>query len=297
MRGTVALYLDHLACERGLAANTRAAYARDLGAFGAFLESRGITAAGAVTREQVLAFLDAQTRLGLSPATRGRRLVAVKGFFAFLRAEGLAASEVTEGMSGPAKGLRLPHTLSEAEVVRLVESVQGTSAHGLRDRAMLELFYACGLRVSEAVSLRVEDLRFDESVVWCVGKGDKQRAVPLGGSARQALERYLEDSRPRFARSAAAGERHLFLTRRGAPFTRQGVFDMLVKRARAAGVGERFSPHVLRHCFASHLLAHGAPLRAIQEMLGHADIATTQIYTHIDGGQVIRTHARFHPRH
>ncbi|HOE61271.1 MAG TPA: tyrosine recombinase [Kiritimatiellia bacterium] len=296
MRDTVALYLDHLACERGLAANTRAAYARDLAAFGAFLEDRGITAAGAVTREQVLAFLDSQARLKLSPATRGRRLVALKGFFAFLRAEGIVSSEVTEGMSGPAKGLRLPHTLSEEEIVRLVESVRGTSVYDLRDRAMLELFYACGLRVSEGISLRVEDLRFDESVVWCIGKGDKQRAVPLGSSARQALERYLDGSRPWFARNAAA-ERHLFLTRLGAPFTRQGVFDMLVKRARAAGVGEAFSPHVLRHCFASHLLAHGAPLRAIQEMLGHADIATTQIYTHIDEGQVVRTHARFHPRH
>ena len=297
MRGLIAQFLDHLAYERGLSSLTCEAYGTDLFAFAAYLESRGLSgSASEVTRDHIASFLADQRRRRMSVATLARRLVAVKVFFAFLCAEGHVDRNVTEVMASPNKGRPLPHTLSEAEVERLLRSVSGAGARDVRDRCMLELFYACGLRVSEVAALRVSDVRAEEGVVRCVGKGDKQRVVPLGGEALRWLARYVADVRPALARGRA-DEPGLFLTQRGAPFTRQGIFAMLAKRARAAGLGEGLSPHVLRHCFASHLLAHGANVRAIQEMLGHADIATTQIYTHVDEGQALRTHARFHPRH
>jgi len=298
MRRQIAQFLDHIAYERGLAENTRAAYESDLAQFADFLETRcGVAAFQQVTREHIASFLDAQRKQGMRAATRARRLIAIKVLFAFLCAERRVPSDVTQVMASLAKGRPLPKTLSEAEVARLLDSVDGARPHDVRDRSMLELLYACGLRVSELVALRVEDVRFDEGVVRCTGKGDKQRVIPLGAAAAEWARRYLALARTRFAARCAGAEAHLFLTQRGAPFTRQGVFAMLEKRAREAQLGTSLSPHVLRHCFASHLLAHGAQIRAIQEMLGHADIATTQIYTHVDEGHVTRTHARFHPRH
>lgn len=297
MRGLVAHFLDHIAYERGLSVNTRAAYEKDLLLFVTFLEKAGgVTRFQHVTREHVQAFLEEQRRQGRRVTTRARRLIAVKVFFAFLCAEGHVPENVTDVMSAPAKGRSLPHTLSEADVATLLGSVSGATALDVRDRCMLELLYACGLRVSELTALRVDDVRFGDGVVSCVGKGDKQRLIPLGDEARSWLQRYLAEARPRYAR-ANDNERHVFLTRLGKAFTRQGVFVLLVKRAQAAGIGAAVSPHVLRHCFATHLLAHGAQIRAIQEMLGHADIATTQIYTHVDEGHVTRTHTQFHPRH
>lgn len=296
MREWIGQFLDHIAYERGLSANTRAAYAADLSAFWAYLSRTGVTEFGAVTRDHIAAFLADQRRKGMRPTSTARRLVAIRIFFAFLSAEGHVGKNVTEAMGAPRKGRVLPRTLSEEEVERLLASVAGTGALDIRDRCMLELFYACGLRVSELTALRVGDLRAGENVLRCVGKGDKQRLIPLGGEARRWLARYTSEVRPALLKGNAE-EQALFLTRRGASFTRQGVFDMLAKRARAAQIDAPFSPHVLRHCFASHLLAHGANVRAIQEMLGHADIATTQIYTHVDAGHVSRTHASFHPRH
>ncbi|MDR2849878.1 MAG: tyrosine recombinase XerD [Verrucomicrobiota bacterium] len=297
MRGQIEKFLDHITYERGLAANTRAAYGADLSAFVAFLErTGGVRAFAEVTRQHIADFLEGQHAAGMRATTRARRLVAVKVLFGFLAAEGLVPVDVTAVMDAPAKGLRLPRVLTEAEVLRLIASVSGSGARAVRDRSMIELFYACGLRVSELVALRVGDVRLEEGLVSCIGKGDKQRLIPLGGAAGDWLRRYLAEARPALARGNRA-ERVLYLTRLGAPFTRQGVFGMLRKRAGEAQLqAPRVSPHVLRHCFASHLLAHGAQLRAIQEMLGHADIATTQIYTHVDEGSAVRTHALFHPR-
>ena len=189
----------------------------------------------------------------------------------------------------------MPRTLSERDVAGLLNAIKGESAFEVRDRCMLELFYASGLRVSEVTGLHIGNVRIDEGTVRCVGKGSRERVVPIGLEACKWLGRYLAEARPKFAQRSGDGV-SLFLTRLGRPFTRQGVFDMLVKRAHAAGIMKDISPHVLRHCFATHLLAHGTQIRAIQEMLGHADIATTQIYTHVDDGEVLRTHARFHPR-
>lgn len=298
MRGQIAHFLDHIAYERGLSANTLSAYATDLRLFVAFLEARcGIERFALVTREHIAAFLEDQRLQGMRATTRARRLIAVKVLFGFLCAEGSVPSDVTAVMASPGKGRQLPRTLSESEVARLLRSVAGDTAYEVRDRCMLELFYACGLRVSEVTALRVADVRLEEGVVRCVGKGDRQRVIPMGAEAGRWLRRYLEEARPRFTRGRGAPEASLFLTQQGKPFTRQGVFVMLVKRARAAQIGSALSPHVLRHCFASHLLSRGAQIRAIQEMLGHADIATTQVYTHVDEGHVARTHAQFHPRH
>lgn len=293
----VAHFLDHIACERGLSSNTRAAYENDLSAFREYLQTRcGVSDFSLTTRDHVAGFLSEQRRMRMAASTVVRRLVAIRMFFAFLCAEGYMANNVTEVMASPRKGLVLPRTLSEADVEILLTSITGERPIDVRDRCMLELFYGCGLRVSEVTALHVGDVRIEERLVRCVGKGNKQRVVPLGNKARQWLESYVTLSRPAFAKGDAS-EQALFLTRRGAPFTRQGVFDMLVKRARAAQIGVQLSPHVLRHSFASHLLSHGANVRAIQEMLGHADIATTQIYTHVDVEHVARTHALFHPRH
>jgi len=295
MRGRITQFLDHVAYERGLSANTRAAYETDLRLFVSFLDRRcGVTDFSGVTRDHIVAFLESQRQQGRRATTRARRLTAIKVLFGFLCAEGHLAVNVTEVMDAPDKGRLLPRTFSEEDVARLLASVSGDSPYEVRDRSMLELFYACGLRVSEVTALRVGDVRLGEGLVRCVGKGDKQRVVPLGAEAARWVTRYVEQARPRFARGAAADG--LFLTQRGGAFTRQGVYDMLMKRARAARLDGGMSPHVLRHCFASHLLAHGAQIRAIQEMLGHADIATTQVYTHIDAGQITRTHAQFHPR-
>jgi integrase/recombinase XerD len=296
MRTQVEKFLDHIAYERGLSENTRAAYAADLETFIAFLEKDGkATTFAAVTRNHVAAFLDQQRKLGFRASTRARRLVAIKVLFAFLAGEGVIPADIAALMNAPRKGRTLPRTLSEEEVASLLAAIDGDAPLTVRDRSMLELFYACGLRVSEVASLRLSDVRLDDAVIACVGKGNKQRLVPLGAVAEAWLRRYLTESRPRLARGNTT-QSTLYLTVRGAPFTRQGIFAMLRKRAGEAALARSISPHVLRHCFASHLLAHGAQIRAIQEMLGHADIATTQVYTHVDDGQARATHARFHPR-
>jgi integrase/recombinase XerD len=296
MRTQVEKFLDHIAYERGLSENTRAAYAADLETFIAFLEKDGkATTFAAVTRNHVAAFLDQQRKLGFRASTRARRLVAIKVLFAFLAGEGVIPADIAALMNAPRKGRTLPRTLSEEEVASLLAAIDGDAPLTVRDRSMLELFYACGLRVSEVASLRLSDVRLDDAVIACVGKGNKQRLVPLGAVAEAWLRRYLTESRPRLARGNTV-QGTLYLTVRGAPFTRQGIFAMLRKRAGEAALARSISPHVLRHCFASHLLAHGAQIRAIQEMLGHADIATTQVYTHVDDGQARATHARFHPR-
>ncbi len=297
MHEWISHFLDHIAYERGLSAHTRAAYEADLTAFARYLGEQGVASGfREVTRDQIAGFLSEQRRRHMSAATVARRLIAIRIFFAYLCAEGHVSGNVTEVMAAPRKGRVLPRTLSETDVARLLSSISGEGARDVRDRCMLELLYACGLRVSELTALRLSDVRLEEGVVRCIGKGDKQRVIPLGGEAGHWVARYVSQAR-RFFTAGSEAEQTLFVTRRGTGFTRQGVFDMLSKRARAAQLDASVSPHVLRHCFASHLLARGAQVRAIQEMLGHADIATTQVYTHVDIGQITQTHARFHPRH
>jgi integrase/recombinase XerD len=290
-------FIDHIAYERGLAENTCLAYEGDLADFIVFLRAqRSVSSLAGVRRGDIAAWLEAQRKAGFCPATRRRRLFAVKALLAYLAAERLIPENIAASIRSPEIGMRLPCSLSEKNITILLESIGGESRRDLRDRAMLELFYACGLRVSELASLNLNDLKVDERLLKCTGKGGKSRIVPLGSGAYESLLRYLDGSRGAYTQGNPDQQR-LFLTRRGGGFTRQGIFKMLVKRAREALLKEHVHPHMLRHTFATHLLANGAPVRAIQEMLGHADIATTQIYTHVNDKQISGIHARFHPRH
>ena len=285
-----------LALERGLSPRTVESYGRDVQAFADFLKKRGTVETARIVRADATDFLAQLRVLRRRASTRARACVAVRQFLHHLKDVGFAAVDAAEGLEVPKKDLILPRVLGEAEMVRLIESVTGTDPRDLRDRAILEMLYGCGLRVSELCSLEVRDFIGEADVVRCRGKGDKERIVPMGGETGRALRRYLESARETFTRGNA-GERHVFLTRLGRPFSRMGIFKMLRERGAAAGLSpEHLSPHVLRHCFASHMLAHGADIRAIQEMLGHASIATTQVYTHVDQARLGMIHRTYHPR-
>jgi len=294
MNALIDQFLDYVTLERGLSDNTRLAYRADLRGFSDFLETVKVHSFNDVSRKKILAFLMAEKDRGVSVNTIARRLVAIRVFFAYLQQEGMLDVNVTESMDSPQLWKVLPGILSVREVERLLESPAGPEARSVRDRALLELMYATGLRVSEIAGLTLEDLHFDSRYLRCVGKGDKVRVVPFGGKARQCLEQYLKEVRPGMVAESAM--RHVFLTYRGRPFTRKGIWKLVKQYARRAGISKPVSPHSLRHSFASHLLANGAPLRVIQEMLGHADIATTQVYTHVDDGRLRAVHAKYHPR-
>lgn len=294
-RRLVERYLDHLAVERGLAGNTVAAYRRDLGALGAALEAAGrdlLTAAPADLATEIRRM----RRAGLSPRTISRAVSAARGFYAHLVAEGERADDPAADLATPKLLQRLPTVLSEEQVEALLQAPDPATELGLRDRAMIELLYATGLRVSELVSLRLPQLRLGSELgggyLIAFGKGSKERVVPVGESAEGWLGRYFRDARPELERGRADA---VFLSRLGRAMTRQGFWENLRRYARAAGV-KKVSPHVLRHSFATHLLEHGADLRAVQEMLGHADISTTQIYTHIHQQRLKSLYERFHPR-
>jgi integrase/recombinase XerD len=247
-----------------------------------------------VERRHLVEFLAAEKGRGLATATLARRLVTLKVFFGWLQAEGLLDGNVAAALASPQRWQNLPGTLTPGAVEQLLAAASGEGLYACRDRAWLELLYACGLRVSELADLRMEDLHLDEGFIRCTGKGNRQRVVPLGSAAAAAVRRYLAEARPLLARDR--GDEHLFLSRRGRRLSRQMLWRLVGHYARAAGVRDHVHPHLLRHCFASHLLANGAQLRAIQEMLGHADIATTQIYTHVDAGRLLTVHRRYHPR-
>ena len=275
---------------------TCVAYGSDLRFFAAYLKLRGIEEAAKVTREDIVAFLADEREKGMKGSTRARRTAAIRMFFRYLRERRLIARNPSDLMDAPKKALALPRILSEPEVFAMLEEVKGEDPVSLRDRAMLETMYGCGLRVSELCELKREDIVADGELLRILGKGSKERIVPIGGAAGRALAAYLGGSRESFARGNLA-EGHVFLTRLGRPFTRQGVFKIVRARAAAVGIAaDRISPHVLRHCFASHMLSHGADIRAIQELLGHADIGTTQVYTHVDTARFGEIHRKFHPR-
>ena len=290
-RRLVERYLDHLAVERGLAGNTVAAYRRDLVALGEALaaEGRDLVSAGPT---DLAAQVRRMRRAGLSPRTISRAVSAARGFYAHLVAEGERADDPAADLATPKLLQRLPTVLSEAQVEALLQAPDPATELGLRDRAMIELLYATGLRVSELVSLRLPQLRLDQGFLLAFGKGSKERVVPVGESAEGWLGRYFREARPELERGRSDA---VFLSRLGRAMTRQGFWDNLRRHARAAGV-KKVSPHVLRHSFATHLLEHGADLRAVQEMLGHADISTTQIYTHIHQQRLKSLYERFHPR-
>ena len=289
-------YIAALELERGMARNTCVSYASDLRFFAEFLRKRGKSAAAEITREDIAEFLGEEREEGKKGSTRARRAIAIRTWLRYLRERRLIPKNPAELMDPPRRELALPRILTEEEVTRLIEKVSGLDPRSLRDRAMLEILYGCGLRVSELCDLKMEDVIADGELLRVFGKGSKMRVVPIGGAAGRALNVYFASARDSFTRGDT-GEQHIFVTRLAKPFTRQGVFKIIKQRAAAAGIElGRISPHVLRHSFASHMLAHGADIRAIQELLGHADIGTTQIYTHVDVGRFEEIH-RLHPRH
>lgn len=289
-------FIGSLRYERSMAENTCTAYARDLRFFSQYLKKRGISAAGDVKREDIAGFLGEQRSEGRKSTTRARRATAIKVFFKFLRERRFVAKNPAELLEPPKKAKALPRVLSEEETFRMLDKVDGTDPRDLRDRAMLEVMYGCGLRVSELCAMKTEDIIADGELLRVIGKGSKERIVPIGRAAGRALVAYLASARDVFTKGDLSVG-HVFVTRLKKPFTRQAVFKLIRERALAAGIApERISPHVLRHCFASHMLQHGADIRAIQELLGHADIGTTQIYTHVDATRFGDIHRRFHPR-
>ncbi|MBN2206557.1 MAG: site-specific tyrosine recombinase XerD [Candidatus Aminicenantes bacterium] len=285
-------FLDYLRAERGLAANTVQSYARDLAKLRPLLARTGKDWAS-LGEDDLVRLLHDQSRAGLSARSLARLVSALKSFFGFLVLDGRIAKNPTLHLTTPSLWMTLPHVLTVREVEDLLAEPDARTRRGLRDRAMLEVLYASGLRVSELVSLRVQDLNLDEGFLICRGKGGKERLVPLGGAARRWTERYRVEARPLFLRSATEV---LFLTRRGAAFTRQGFWKLLRRYAAGAGLLSKAAPHVLRHSFATHLLERGADLRSVQMMLGHSQITTTQIYTHVSREKIRRLYDRYHPR-
>jgi integrase/recombinase XerD len=286
-------FLAALQTERGASPHTLAAYRRDLAGFTAHLRRRGRTVATARVGD-VTDFLADLRRRGIGSRSAARHLSAVRGLYRFLLASGELRRDPTEHLEAPRPPRRLPRTLSIEDAAALVESPELSAAEGLRDRAMLELLYASGLRASECLTLRLEDLNVTAGYVTATGKGSRQRLVPVGGQALRWVERYVATSRAGFVRRSDPGT--LFLNRYGGPLSRQSLWSVIKRAARRAGLRSTVSPHTLRHSFASHLLERGADLRSVQAMLGHADIATTQIYTHLPSSTVRAMYRKFHPR-
>ena len=288
------LFLVHIRVEKGLAANSVDGYARDLRRYLDDLEDAGVREVASVRREHLLAHLARLSARGLSPRSQARALSAIRSLHRLLVAEGLAPLDPTEDVDGPRTGRRLPRLHSRKEVEQLLAAPSPRSLSGARDRAMLELLYATGLRVSELVGLRLNDLHLETRMLLARGKGSKERIVPVGAPAAAAVQSYLSGARVRLLKGRSSQD--LFVTPRGGRMTRQGFYKLLNRYARAAGLRRRISPHKLRHSFAAHLLAGGADLRAVQAMLGHADIATTQIYTHVEPSHLKGVYAAHHPR-
>jgi integrase/recombinase XerD len=292
LHGWVDAYLDHLRVERALASNTVESYARDLGKLLAHAEARGATKPADLDAALVSTFLVALGAEGLGPRSAARHLSAVRGFTRFLQRERALEADPCALVERPRIGRRLPKVLGVDDVGSLLESPDGETFRGLRDRAMLHLLYAAGLRVSELVGLKVGDVDRKRGLVSPLGKGGKRRLVPLGEPALDALDAYLE---VRAGAPGAAGTA-LFLGPRGKAMTRQGFWKIITGYARGAGITKPASPHKLRHSFATHLLEGGADLRSVQALLGHADISTTEIYTHVADDHVRAAYKKAHPR-
>lgn len=287
-------YLTHLAVERGLSGNSLGSYASDLKRYLAFLKTKNIDDLQAVERKLVSEFLASLMGYGLSPVSLSRNISALRGFHRFLASEGISKKDPTENIETPRLDKKLPEVLDLSEVEKLLAQPDPASLLGLRDKAMLEILYACGLRVTELLTLKTSDLFFDQDFIRCFGKGSKERIVPVGRSARNWTDRYRQGSRPALLKKFSTEV--LFLNNRGRPMSRMGFWKLLKAYAQKAGIKKRVHPHILRHSFATHLLEGGADLRSVQEMLGHADISTTQIYTHVDREYLKEVHRQFHPR-
>jgi integrase/recombinase XerD len=285
---------DYVALEQGLAARTQEAYGRDLARFAEYAEAKGVAAPLDVTARTLREYVYHLKDLGLSPASIRRNVSALRTYFRFLVGDGIVVRDPSERLETPKRWRELPDVLSVDEVKRLLASPTLDDSMVFRDRALLELAYGAGLRVSEWITLGVRDLLLEEGLVRVFGKGSKERLVPIGRSAIGAVAVYLRELRPRLEKGEGKGI--LFLNARGRPLTRMGAWKILRGHVERAQITKHVSPHTLRHSFATHLLEGGADLRAVQEMLGHVDIATTQIYTHVDREYLRQVHRSYHPR-
>ncbi|MBI9074439.1 MAG: site-specific tyrosine recombinase XerD [Desulfatibacillum sp.] len=288
-------YMNFLLVEKGLAQNTLEAYSKDLDVFVGFLEENKVNDLREADTLVIVQHLIKLRSLGLGARTRARHLVAIRGLFSFLEQEKVIKHNPAKLVDLPKSGMRLPDVISVGEIETLLEAPNEMDVLGARDRAMLELAYASGLRVSELIHVRVQDIHLDAGFVRVMGKGSKERIVPMGRQAREKIQSYMENDRPILLKGKP-GE-YLFVVRGGRPMTRQSFWKLMKKYALKAGIAKNITPHTLRHSFASHLLEGGADLRVVQEMLGHVDISTTQIYTHVARERLIEIHERYHPRH
>jgi len=287
-------FISFLSVERGLAQNTLLAYRRDLDRYRLYLERQGIKSCQSVKRRHVTEYIYSQKKDGLTTNTICRSLAALKMFHRFLVRENLAREDPTNLVDTPKLWKRVPDVLSQKEIEAMIAAAKGPAKQQVRDYAILELFYASGMRVSELVTLKLENINLDVGYVRCIGKGQKERIIPIGRSARDAVKKYCDTVRSR--QPTARMNAYLFLSRLGKNLSRQSVWKIIKFYARKARISKAIKPHTLRHSFATHLLEHGADLRSVQEMLGHADISTTQIYTHVDRERLRSIHKQFHPR-
>lgn len=295
MTGRMQLFLEYLTVELGLSANTRQAYERDLRLFCKTLGFKNSDALVNVSREQITGYMTQLKEKGLAAATIARKLAAIKAFYRFMTAEGYMDANPAEVVEAGTKGIKLPRVLSEDEVVRLLNQPDITTAEGFRDRTMLEVLYATGMRVSELINLTLERVDLNMKYIIAFGKGSKERIVPLGSVAAEFLQRYLEKVRPKLTHEDR-NTNIVFLAFGGHELTRQRFWQIIRAYGRKANINKALTPHILRHSFATHLLDNGADLRSVQELLGHSDISTTQIYTHLTNKRLRDIYAKAHPR-
>lgn len=295
MTGRMQLFLEYLTVELGLSANTRQAYERDLRLFCKTLGFKNSDALVNVSREQITGYMTQLKEKGLAAATIARKLAAIKAFYRFMTAEGYMDANPAEVVEAGNKGIKLPRVLSEDEVVRLLNQPDITTAEGFRDRTMLEVLYATGMRVSELINLTLERVDLNMKYIIAFGKGSKERIVPLGSVAAEFLQQYLEKVRPKLTH-AGRNTNIVFLAFGGHELTRQRFWQIIRAYGRKANINKALTPHILRHSFATHLLDNGADLRSVQELLGHSDISTTQIYTHLTNKRLRDIYAKAHPR-
>jgi len=294
MHELVDTYMDYLTIEKGLSANSITAYGTDLASYINYLSDNGIEDLGNAETTAILGWLVYLTRQGLSAKSRARHLISIRGFYKYLTVEKLISANPLKDIDIPKTGRHLPGVISVNEVEALLDACDVTTPKGQRNLAMMEIMYGAGLRVSELIFLKVVDVNLDAGLVRVMGKGAKERIVPIGSKAKDAARLWLEQGRPKELKQLSSD--FLFIARAGKPMTRQAFWKIIKKYALVAGITRPVSPHTLRHSFATHLIEGGADLRSVQTMLGHSDISTTQIYTHISRDYLIKMHHEFHPR-
>lgn len=288
-------YLAHIKLEKNLSKNTVSSYKNDISAFISYLTNRGKDDPSIISSNDIGGFFKTLNELGLSGSSSARYFSSLKGFFLYLLKNKYILKNPIEKITAPKIAKRLPGVLDVNEIDKILSAPNINDKLGLRDKAMLELFYACGTRVSELIDLKVNDLFFDDEIIRVFGKGSKERLIPIGSSAIKWVGEYLKKSRPLLMKKSKS-ENNLFLNSRGSKLSRMGVWKIIDRYVKEAGIEKDVHPHTFRHSFATHLLEGGADLRAVQEMLGHADISTTQIYTHVDRDYIKQVHKQYHPR-